>query len=81
MVFQHIGVIGLIGGSIAKKLQQKGYPIYTVKAKSLLTAVLPTLAALAKYDDSGLFFRLIALGHCASIDCTEVGPIFVSCKF
>ncbi|MBX7065931.1 MAG: prephenate dehydrogenase [Parachlamydiales bacterium] len=61
MAFQKIGIIGLglIGGSIAKKLQQKGYSIYTVKSKSadiqkakpILAGIFPTLNALVKEVD------------------------------
>lgn len=61
MRFQKIGIIGLglIGGSIAKKLHREGYSLYTVKSKSvdiqkakpILTTVFPTLDALVKEID------------------------------
>lgn len=56
-----VGIIGLglIGGSIAKKLKQVGYPIFTVKsnssdvqkAKKWIDRVFPTLEALIKEVD------------------------------
>lgn len=60
MSFQKVGIIGLglIGGSIAKKLHEKGYSIYTVKSKSAdvqkaksIVTVLPNPDALAKECD------------------------------
>lgn len=61
MVFQKVGIIGLglIGGSIAKVLKEKGYYVATVKSKSpdiakakkMIDRVFPTLDELAAEVD------------------------------